>query len=206
VLLETEPVPVAEPSSPPRIGFCRVPQWRKLDPSTQKLLEDAAQRLARAGAKVSEAKLPKEFDEAEEAHKMVSCREFALNFTREIGHHWEQLSPALRAGKVKVGMECSYERYRWARELAVACRRGLADVFRDYDVLLAPAATGEAPVGMNTGDSTLASPWTLMHVPTMSVPVFKGPNGLPVGAQVIGANGDDRKLFSMARWVHRALV
>ena len=206
VLVGADPAPVADDIPAPRIGFCRVPQWSRLDASTQQLLEDAARRLARAGARVSDAVLPAEFNEAEEAHRMISCREFALNFTREIGHNWDELSPALRAGKVKVGLECSYERYRWARELAERCRRGLAGMFRDYDVLLAPSAVGEAPVGMNTGDSSLASSWTLMHVPTMNVPAFTGPHGLPVGAQVIGAHGEDRKLFAAARWVHRKLV
>jgi len=86
------------------------------------------------------------------------------------------------------------------------CRRGLAPVFADFDVLLAPAATGEAPVGWNTGDSTLASPWTLMHTPTMSIPVFTGPNGLPIGAQVIAAPGADRTLFTVARWMHARLT
>ena len=45
-----------------------------------------------------------------------------------------------------------------------------------------------------------------MHVPTMSVPVFKGPNGLPVGAQVIAARHEDRKLFAAARWIWRQLA
>jgi Asp-tRNA(Asn)/Glu-tRNA(Gln) amidotransferase A subunit family amidase len=45
-----------------------------------------------------------------------------------------------------------------------------------------------------------------MHTPTMNIPVFKGPNGLPVGAQVIAANGADRRLFAAARWMHQRLV
>ena len=206
VLVGAGPEPMPDDVPAPRIGFCRTPQWSRLDPSTQQLLENAARRLARAGAKVQDAHLPVEFGDAEEAHRMVSCREFALNFTREIEHHWDQLSSALRNGKIKTGLECSFERYRAAHELAERCRRGLAQVFADYDVLLAPAAVGEAPIGTNTGDSSLASSWTLMHVPTMSVPVFKGPNGLPVGAQIIAARHEDRKLFAAARWVYRHLV
>jgi Asp-tRNA(Asn)/Glu-tRNA(Gln) amidotransferase A subunit family amidase len=45
-----------------------------------------------------------------------------------------------------------------------------------------------------------------MHTPTMNVPVFRGPNGLPVGAQVIAANGSDRRLFTAARWIHQRLA
>jgi len=40
----------------------------------------------------------------------------------------------------------------------------------------------------------------------MNVPVFTGPNGLPVGAQVIAASGADRKLFAAGRWIHQALT
>ena len=206
VLVGIAPEALPEEVPAPRIGFVRPPQWSRLEPYTRQLLEDAAGRLARAGAKVSDATLPPEFEGAEEAHRMVSCREFALNFTREIEHHWEELSEDLRNGKVRIGLECSFERYREARALAERCRRNLASMFETYDVLLAPAARGEAPVGWNTGDSTLASPWTLMHTPTMSIPVFKGPNGLSVGAQVIAANGNDRKLFAAARWIHQRLT
>jgi Asp-tRNA(Asn)/Glu-tRNA(Gln) amidotransferase A subunit family amidase len=206
VLVGADLEPVAEPTAPPRIGFVRTPQWPRLASYTQELLEDAARRLARAGARVEDAKLPVEFEGAEEAHRMISCREFALNFTRETEHHWNELSEDLRNGKIKTGMACSFERYRAAQNVAARCRRRLAEVIAGYDVLLAPAAVGEAPVGMGTGDSSLASSWSLMHVPTMNVPVFSGPSGLPVGAQVIAARSEDRKLFAAARWIYRELT
>jgi len=206
VLVGAKPERFPEDIPAPRIGFVRPPQWKKLEPYTQRLLEAAAARLARAGAKVSDAKLPPEFEHAEETHRAISCREFVQNFTREIEHHWDSLSEDLRNGKIRIGRAVSFEQYRAAQEFAQRCRRGIAALFADYDVLLAPAATGEAPLGWNTGDSTLASPWTLMHTPNMNIPVFKGPNGLPVGAQVIGAHGADRRLFAAARWMYRALV
>ena len=155
---------------------------------------------------MSDAVLPAEFEHAEEAHRLITCREFALNFTREIEHHWNELSEDLRNGKIRIGRDCSLERYREARALAERCRGALARVFADCDVLLAPAAIGEAPVGWNTGDSTPASPWTLMHTPTMNIPVFTGPHGLPIGAQAIAAAGADRTLFAAARWMHARLT
>jgi Asp-tRNA(Asn)/Glu-tRNA(Gln) amidotransferase A subunit family amidase len=206
VLVGVEPEPLPSNVPAPCIGFVRPPQWSKLEPYTQDLLEDAARRLTHAGARVSEVAMPDEFQHAEEAHRLITCREFAVNFTREIEHHWEELSEDLRNGKIRTGLACSFERYRDARALAERCRSALAALFTDYDVLLAPSAVGEAPVGWNTGDSTLASPWTLMHTPAMNVPVFKGPSGLPVGAQVIAANGGDRKLFAAARWIYERLT
>ena len=206
VLVGTPPEALPDDVPAPRVGFVRPPQWSKLEPSTQRLLEDAATRLSRAGARVGEPVMPAEFAHAEEDHRIISCREFVHNFTREIEHHWNALSEDLRNGKIRTGMGYSFDRYRAAQASAKRCRSGLAAVFADYDVLLAPAAVGEAPIGWNTGDSTVVSPWSLMHTPSMNVPVFKGPNGLPIGAQFIGAPAADRKLFGAARWVYRALT
>ena len=206
VLVGIAPEALPDDVPAPRVGFVRPPQWSKLEASTQRLLEEAALRLSRAGATVVDAAMPLEFAQAEEDHRVISCREFVQNFTREIEHHWNEISEDLRNGKIKTGMGYGFERYRAAQASAARCRTGLAAVFADYDVLLAPAAVGEAPIGWNTGDSTLASPWSLTHTPCMSLPVFNGPNGLPVGAQVIGAAGADRKLFAVGRWIHRALT
>lgn len=206
VLVGIDPQPLPDDVPPPRIAFVRPPQWTKLEGYTRELLEDAARRLAHAGAKVSDAVMPAEFQHAEEVHRLITCREFVQNFTREIAHHWDELSEDLRNGKIRIGMSVTFERYRAAQVLAQRCRTNLVSLFADYDVLLAPSARGEAPVGWNTGDSTLASPWSIMHAPTMNVPVFKGPNGLPVGAQLIAAAGNDAMLFTAARWVHRQLT
>jgi len=43
-------------------------------------------------------------------------------------------------------------------------------------------------------------------VPCLTLPVFKGPHGLPIGLQLIGKRNGDKALFAAARWVHRALT
>ena len=45
-----------------------------------------------------------------------------------------------------------------------------------------------------------------MHTPSISIPVFTGPNGLPVGAQLIGKRGEDRALLAAAQWVAAQLT
>jgi Asp-tRNA(Asn)/Glu-tRNA(Gln) amidotransferase A subunit family amidase len=48
--------------------------------------------------------------------------------------------------------------------------------------------------------------WTALHVPAISLPVFKGPNGLPIGAQLVARRHDDRRLFACARWAWQTLM
>ena len=116
------------------------------------------------------------------------------------------ISERLRGGRIKDGLACTYEKYIESRNFAENCRADFGKVFGDCDVLLAASATGEAPVGTNsTGNVSPSAIWTTVHVPVMTIPVFKGPHGLPVGAQLIARRNDDRKLFSAAQWVYRQL-
>ncbi len=206
VLLDTEPVRVPDKPAPPRIGYCRTHLWPLLESSTQQLFDDAASKLARAGAKVSDVELPAEFEGIPDAHRLISGFEFARNFTWEIEHHWSEISETLRNGRLTDGMTCSFERYLESRTLAERCRHLIGPILDDYDVLLTACATGEAPVGHNTtGNTKLALIWTTLHLPAISVPVFTGPNGMPIGAYLVGKRNADRELFAAAKWVCQAL-
>jgi len=203
VLLGVAPQPLAaQLIDAPRIGFCRTPFWDQCESTTQAALEDCGARLAKAGATVSEVVLPKEFERIDDAHRWVSSFEFARNRAWEIDHHFEMISETLRNNRLKDGLACSFETYRESRSFLARTRRTMHDVFKDFDVLLVPSASGEAPVGLNaTGNASHCLIWTSTHVPCMTLPLFGGPNGLPVGAQLVAARNHDRQLFEVARWV-----
>ena len=61
---------------------------------------------------------------------------------------------------------------------------------------------GEAPEGLGySGNPRLQAIWTAIRLPTISLPTHSGPNGLPVGIQLIGRYRDDDRLLSVAKWV-----
>ena len=80
----------------------------------------------------------------------------------------------------------------------------MAACFAEYPVVLSPAATGPAPLGLeSTGDPRMNAPWTALGVPAISVPMpVEGP---PVGLQMTAATGQDAELLGIAVEVERAL-
>jgi Asp-tRNA(Asn)/Glu-tRNA(Gln) amidotransferase A subunit family amidase len=81
------------------------------------------------------------------------------------------------------------------------------NVLGDLDVLVTPAAPGEAPKGLEwTGDPAFNATWTALHVPCVTVPAGAGPNGLPLGIQIVGRRGDDRAVLGWAQWVAAAVA
>jgi Asp-tRNA(Asn)/Glu-tRNA(Gln) amidotransferase A subunit family amidase len=169
---------------------------------TQHALEAAAQQLATAGAEVGDVDLPPDFAGLVAAQETIQVFEGVRCCAYELAQHREQLSPKLLE-LLEPGADLPYRAYTEAAALAEQCRRLVDSVFRPHDVLLVPSAPGEAPRGLDaTGDPLFNRMWTLLHVPAVTLPGFTGPNGLPVGVQVIGPLGQDDRLLAIAAWMH----
>jgi Asp-tRNA(Asn)/Glu-tRNA(Gln) amidotransferase A subunit family amidase len=115
------------------------------------------------------------------------------------------LSAKLREFLV-AGTHVMPEAYEAARELVVEVRADLSDVVDGLDVLLTPSAPGEAPQGLEaTGDPAFNRIWTALGVPCICVPSLTGPSGMPVGLQVVGRWGDDRRALSAASRIRQIM-
>jgi amidase len=190
----------------PRVGLCRTPLWDKAQPETVAAIEDAAARLGQAGAQVREIELPDEFtDLRNAARETINNYERAAAMAHEWNSHRDQISERLRK-RIEIGRAMPRSEYLAALWLGEDCRAQLSQVFEGIDVLLTPSANGEAPRGLGeTGDPGFQAIWTILHAPALTLPTHRGPNGLPVGIQLVGPRQDDRRLFACARWVWQTL-
>ena len=190
----------------PRIGFYRTPQWPKADQATAAALEGAASRLGKAGARVREITMPAKFDELFAARNVVGDFEGARALAWERQHFEEKISAKVRE-KLRKSDAVTFDEFIAAQKVLAECRRLLEITFGDFDVLMVPSAPGEAPKGLETtGDSVFNQLWTALHTPALTVPVFTGPAGLPMGAQFVGAFGADYRTLACAEWAYRALI
>lgn len=187
----------------PRIGYCRDHLVERMESGTAALLDGLATRLSVAGAAVSDVAVPPGFAALTEEHRWISSYEFVRNFTYEIEHHRDRISAMLREGRIAHGRSCTEAQYRCAQRLAGAARANLDALFGPHDVLLAAAAAGEAPRGTATGDFAFCAMWTVLGLPTLSLPLLTGPAGLPIGAQLLARPGREARLLAAGVWVMR---
>jgi amidase len=192
-----DPAPAA-----PRIGVCRTPAWDRAEPAVQALIERTAARLGAAGAQVRELSFAPQFAAILEHHRRIFDFEAARNYAYEYEQHHDQISPVLRETVLAPGRELPLAAYVEAIETAEAFRRHVDGIFSDVDVLLTPSAAGEAPRGLGTtGDPSFNGLWTLAWTPCLALPAGDGPNGLPLGVQLVGRRFGDEALFDAAAWV-----
>ena len=191
--------------SAPRIGLCRTHDWKEAQPEAVHALEQAAWKLAKAGARVKDADLPPNFAGLVRAQTDIQLYEQSQSLAFEWLNHRDRLSARL-IETVEAGLAVAPGQYEAALALARNGRRTLGELFTEFDVLLAPSAKGEAPAGLGaTGDPLFSRMWTLLRVPCVSVPCGAGPRGLPLGVQVVGSPGADRETLHAADWVERQL-
>jgi Asp-tRNA(Asn)/Glu-tRNA(Gln) amidotransferase A subunit family amidase len=202
----------SRPETAPRIGMYRTPQWSLAEPAMAAAFEQSAAALQRAGARVTQVNAPPLMDEIILAADVINDYETYRTLAFERTRHAERLSTTMTA-KLKKAAGVTREKYLAAIETARKCRTLLDELFAGLDVMLAPSATGEAPAGLTAigpkgslGPAAFQQMWTLLHTPAVSVPVFTGPHGLPMGAQIIAPRGRDERALLCAHWVHQALT
>ena len=197
--------PDTRPDRGPKAGMCRSPSWAAAAPETHALMERVAAAIAHAGATVEQRELPAPFAALTTAHPIVMNHESARALGWELAHRPDGISEGLME-RLKFGLSQSETAVADAYDVFARTQAAFPDAMHGLDILITPSAPGEAPSGLEwTGDPAFNFIWTSLHVPCVSVPVGSGPNGLPLGIQIVGRRGEDRAVLAWARWVQAAL-
>jgi len=193
------------PAKAPRIGFARTRWWETADPYNRKNLEAAARALRAAGARVRDWEMPESWDRLIEAHNRVMTKESTIYYGPERERFPHLISPGLTAA-MEVGDAVTRPQMADARKRRAKAQAELAQVWDQFDILLAPAARGEAPAGLgHNGDPRFNRFWTFLGPPCIALPFGTGPFGLPLSVQIVGPHRDDDQLIAWARWVEQKL-
>lgn len=201
---KVEPIALSD-GTVPRIGVCRTPYWGKAAPCVVQALETGARSLSRAGARVSDVTLPGYLTEIEPDFEIISGVEGVRALAVEARDHFETFNPWIRERCEKSG-RVAEERYHAALENAARGRAMLRDLFSDFDVLITPSLPDEAPQNLTGVQPSLFNrTWTHMYTPAIHLPLYEGPNRMPVGFQVIGMQDEDDRTIAFAAWIDARL-
>ena len=189
-----------------RIGVCRTPSWDQAQPETVSALETAARKLAAAGAKLHDAEMPAVFDGINQSFNVISGVEALRAMAAEARDHLATINHWIK-DSLTAACEIRSSRYDKAQLHAVQCQRATAEMFTRCDILITPSTAGEAIADVvSVSNSAFNRIWTLMHVPCVTIPAFAGPNGMPVGLQVVGPVGSDDHMIALSQAVADALM
>lgn len=116
------------------------------------------------------------------------------------------------AGLIELGLRASAEDYAALERLRHEFRADLDAVLRQVDVLLMPNMPWlPPPLGLieqgGSGDigaapaTVFTAPFNYSGHPTLSLPIGQSQERLPLSVQLVGARGDEGRLFQVGHWL-----
>ncbi|CCE06230.1 2-alkenal reductase [Bradyrhizobium sp. STM 3843] len=183
---------------PPRLGLVRGPGWDSVSPDARQALDRLVAGLPVAVVNVD---LPSEFDMALEVVLGLLNAHLANRFGALPEQTFRSFCPPLQEGIV-AGRSLSAARYLELEAMADRLSALAAALLCDHDALLTLSAPGEATrLEEGPGSGVLSMPWSLCGLPTVSLPLLRGMNDMPIGVQLVGRHGGDRELLGVAAWL-----
>jgi Asp-tRNA(Asn)/Glu-tRNA(Gln) amidotransferase A subunit family amidase len=187
----------------PDIAFFDFPFHDRMSPDARDGLEAVIEAL---GPRVERLPVSATLAGLVEVHITIHEYEFCQHLSEVIATEGEQLSDSLRP-VVARGQKISRDEYEDALAVKASADAFFAKHFNDFDAVLSPSATGEAPhLDAGTGDAIFCRIPSLCGLPALSLPLLVGATGLPVGVQLYGAVEQDDRLLRTAAWMQRRLA
>jgi Asp-tRNA(Asn)/Glu-tRNA(Gln) amidotransferase A subunit family amidase len=168
-------------------------------------VEGFEELLDALGSHVERIPAPQSFSALPKVHKIIYDYEIYRCLTTEREQHHDKLSTTAQAA-MEHAKQWTDTQYLEALDIRHAANEWFDKFFHDYDAIVTPSATGEAPaIEQGTGDPICCTLWTLCGLPSLTMPLLNGSNNLPIGVQLVGARNHDDRLFRTARWVLQQL-
>jgi amidase len=175
----------------------------EVEPAMGAAFQNALSLLRRAGVSIRSIDIAAMLAKLDEAAVTVMFYEGARFHEQRFNEHGSRLADL--ADLVRKGLQIPVERYDEARRYIAECKTKIAEVYKATPVILVPAATGPAPLGLaSTGDPRMNAPWTALGTPAISVPM-PVQSALPLGLQLTAGHGQDARVLRTAVRLHEIL-
>ena len=189
------------------VAGLRIGVWEhamaQADPAIAQLVRAAVESLGHAGARVSEATLPRAGELLTTQLTIIGTDAYAFHrerFDQGPERYGEDVRTRIARGRATTGAD-----YAAARRARSELRTAFDSVLASYDaialpttVTTAPLREGEDAVATAARLTALTSPFNLTGLPAISIPCGSS-DGLPVGLQLVGARWHEARLLRVAR-------
>ena len=173
-----EPIPDCEPEMAHAFGQCMM-------------------LLRRAGVKLQTIDIKALLKKIETANDLITFYEGARVHEARLKEFGDRLDQPI-AALVRDGLKIPKEKYDQAMQTVADGKARMAEFFKSTPVILTPAATGPAPLGLSTtGDPAMNAPWTALGTPAITIPMPIA-GGLPLGLQMTADVKQDSRVLHAA--------
>ena len=161
----------------------------------KKRFEKFCQKLSENNEyKLEEINLHNTMENVHEIHSIIYEKSLGYYFKNET-KNYKQVSKIMM-DSIKNSTKISKEDFLSSLNKQNQLINNLNQIIDDYDFVICLSTSSSAPIRGEREIDDLALVWTLCHSPSVSAPVFRCPEGLPFGIQLVTSKYNDYKLLS----------
>jgi aspartyl-tRNA(Asn)/glutamyl-tRNA(Gln) amidotransferase subunit A len=195
---------LATPLERPRLGLL-IDFLERAEPAVRAHVEGVAQQAAAAGADVHESRLSCDIDLIIAVQAITMQIEGAAVHAAWLARDRADYSPRIRASAM-LGQVLPSWTYLHAQRLRRRIAAQVAPLLADVDAFLLPTASNLPPAPDTTGDPSFQAVWSLLGLPSISLPSGVSDDGVPFATQLVGRALDEPTLLRAAHWLERQLA
>ncbi len=184
---------------PWRIAFFQTHVWDDAEHYAREAITEWLGRLSAERIDIIEVDTPEMMKRAHEIHATIYDCALAYYFKDE-AEKKELVSPIMYE-LIENGRRVTRSQYHQALRDQEELIHLVDDIMTGYDAGVSLSTAGEAPLREQREKPDPALIWNLSHLPTMSVPAFRAPSGLPFGAQIFSRKYNDYLLLGFASYL-----
>lgn len=196
---------LATQCGPPRIGRLTGFFARGVDHDVADLVAGALDTARAAGATLTAVAPPPSIDAVAAHNRTLLATQAAFAHRESFPARRDEYLPLL-AGLLDEGLAASIADLPEVFGHRAEFRRELLSAFGDHDVLVSATTATTAPDLSTTGQSKFNAPFSYSGFPSATLPLGLGPDGLPVGLQLVGRPWGEAELLRVAFWIERELA
>ncbi len=168
----------------------------EVEPEMTAAFRNVLSSLRKAGVSTRPVDIAAMLTALVDAQRTIAYYEGARFHQQRFNEYGDRLG--FLASVVREGLQISDGQYSDAMQLAAQGKVRISDICKTTPVILVPAATGVAPLGLSfTGNSNMNSPWSALGTPAISIPMPVGKE-LPLGLQLTADHGQDARVIRTA--------
>jgi Asp-tRNA(Asn)/Glu-tRNA(Gln) amidotransferase A subunit family amidase len=144
---------------------------------------------------IVEVDLPDEMQQAHDIHATIYDKSLSYYFIEEYKQS-DKISILMKE-MIEAGKIIPVGKYHAALAEQNSLIEAMDKFLLEYDAIICLSTAGSAPKRHVQEQPDSALMWTLTHLPSLSVPVFKSPNGDPFGLQIVARKYNDILLMNL---------
>lgn len=186
-----------------KVAFVKTHVWSNAKDYVKNAISEFAKTISKdKNIELKEVDLTNELKEVHDVHTLIYDKTLSYYFNKEYSEHINNLSHILRE-IISRGNKITLEQYKEALEKQKIVSLKMDEFFKDYDIILVNSTSAEAPLKGLLEDKDTCLIWTFCGLPAINLPVFKSPNNMPFGAQIVARRYNDYLLLNFAEYLRK---